>query len=391
VSVETFVLLKDLFTGIDSSTCDDWEILFIVTHNRELHELHFRLSQTAFEAGEYWRATEELAPGNWEHLVKQSEAILQSRFEVTKRLKMTLLLLDWISGMSLQRLELKYSQFYRDKSYSGAIRGLAENAGWMLRLLADLAAVRHESAETVHRLQTLAKMVLYGVIDSGVELAALHVSGLTRIMVMQLANAGYTTEEQILEAELEDLSRVIPREIAFRLQDRLYRKYSRTETRHLVDQKLRLERLGYDSTFLKQVYGASDLYEFDEALMQLFRTPHLKLLLTDVIATGDQSASREQHKDYTLEQEQGTLYMRILPPNMREIDEGQFGNLFALGGLHGPTGFVLIGRPDFTESTYAKARQFSAAYGKPILLYPAYEICERYVLALEAEKHFSFA
>jgi hypothetical protein len=125
--------------------------------------------------------------------------------------------------------------------------------------------------------------------------------------------------------------------------------------------------------------------------MQLFRTPHLKLLLNDVIGSGEQPASREQHKDYTLEQEQGTLYMSILPPNMRDINEGQFGNLFARGGLHDPAGFVLIGRPDFTETTYAKARQFSAAYGKSILLYPAYEICERYVLALEGEKHFSFA
>jgi len=390
VSVESFVLLKDLFASLNLAECDDWSLFFIVTHNRELAELHFRLSQTAFESGEYWRATEEIAPENWDALVKQSEMILQSRFEVTRRLKMTLLLLDWISGLSLQRLELKYSQFYRDKSYSGAIRGLAENAGWMLRLLADLAAVSHAAPETVQRLQTLSSMALYGVTDTGVELAALHVPGLTRMMVMQLARAGYSTEEQVLEAELEDLGRVIPREIAFRLQDRLYRKYSRTETRHLVDQKLRLERLGYDSAFLKQVYGASELYEFDEALMQLFRTPSLNLLLSDILRSYEQPpAAAQAGRDYVLEQAQGAFIIRILPPNIREIDDTQFGNLFALGASYEPRGFILIGRPDFSEAAYNKARQFSAAYNKQILLYPAYEICERYVSALEGKSAFS--
>jgi hypothetical protein len=216
-------------------------------------------------------------------------------------------------------------------------------------------------------------------------------------MVMQLARSGYSTEEHVLEAELEDLGRIIPREVAFRLQDRLYRKYSRTETRHLVDQKLRLERLGYESAFLKQVYGAADLYEFDAALMQLFQTPRLKLLLNAVIGSGkaslsagEQPQSSQKHgRDYTLEDKQGTLFVRILPPNIREIDEQQFGTVFALGGMHEPRGFILIGRPDFSEATYAKARKFSTAYGKPILLYPAYEICERYVQALEGKAPFA--
>jgi hypothetical protein len=55
---------------------------------------------------------------------------------------------------------------------------------------------------------------------------------------------------------------------------------------------------------------------------------------------------------------------------------------------HNPAGFVLIGRPDFTETAYSKARQFAATYSKQILLYPAYEICERYVRALEGTTEF---
>lgn len=387
VSVESFVLLKDLFAAIDPAACPDWTLVFLVTHNREVEDLHFRLSQAAFEAGEYWRATEEIAPEGWEELARRSENILQSRFEVTKRLKMTMLLLDWINGLSLQRLEVKYSRFYRDKSYSGAIRGLAENAGWMLRLLADLAAVQHADPAVVRRLSTLARMVLYGVVDSGVELAELRVPGLTRMMVLHLARHGYTTEEQVMEADLADLEHLIPKAVAFRLQDRLYRKYSRAETRHLVDQKLRLERLGYDSAVLKQVYGAADLGEFDDALLRIFRTPALKLIFSDLRPDAAPDAARP-NRDYVLETERGAYVLRILPPNARDIDDDGFGRLFARGAAVEPQGFLLIGRPDFTEATRARARQFSAAYGKPVRLYPAYEVCERYVQALEGESDF---
>jgi replicative superfamily II helicase len=399
VSVETFVTLIQLFSEIDPANCDPWEIVFIVTHNRELEELHFRLSQAAYESGEYWRAIQECNPSNWETLVKKSEEIFQSRFEVVKRMKMSLLLLDWMSGMNLQQLEIKYSQFYRDKSYSGTIRGLAENAGWMIRLLADVAAIRHEQQSTVHRLRTLSKMVLYGVEETGIELASLHVPGLTRPIVMRLAQEGYTREEHVLDAELEELGRVIPKEIAFRLQDKLYRKYSRTETRHLVDQKLRLERMGYDSALLKQVYAASDLEQFHEALRQLLRSPQITLILNEIGEYPIKPVSKEEPtpspsqeglygRDYTVEQETGTIFVRILPPNVRDISEEHFGNLFTLGIKYTPAGFVLIGRPDFSESAYTKARQFSDAYSKPVLLYPAYEICERYVQALEGMAEF---
>ncbi len=385
VSVESFVLLQTLFQQLDAESVDFWGILFPAVHNREIEDLHFRLSQTAYESGEYWRALRELQAHNYEALTQRSEEILQSRFEVTKRIKMSLLLLDWIQGLSLQELELKYGQFYQDKSYSGVIRSLAENVAWMLRLLKDIAVVRQADLALVQKLQLLSKMVLYGVDERAVELAALYVPGLTRAMLMRLADAGYSREEHVLEAELEELMRVLPREIAFRLQDRLYKKYSRTETRHLTDQKLRLERLGYDPTLVNRIYSASDFTEFHEALIQLFRTPQLKLLLQELVSA---HASERFGKDYLLEGEKGRTLLRILPPNLQEVDEEHFANLLSCGVKYNPAGFVLIGRPDFTEASYSAARQFSESYSKTLRLYPAYDICERYVQILEGTQTF---
>ena len=385
VSAESFVLLNGSFEQLDPERCDFWELLFLALHNRELEELHFRLSQTAYESGEYWRALRELQNHNYESPTQRSEEILQSRFEVTKRIKMSLLLLDWIRGISLQKLELKYSQFYRDKSYSGVIRSLAENVGWMLRVLTDIAVARQAELVLIQKLQTLSKMVLHGVDDRAVELAALYVPGLTRAMLMRLAEAGYTREEHVLEAELEDLIRVLPREIAFRLQDRVYRKYSRTETRHLMDQKLRLERLGYDTGLLDRIYSASEFMEFHEALLQLLQTPQVRLMLQELISSHD---TKRFGKDYLLDGETGRTLVRILPPELQELDEDHFANLLSCGVKHNPARFILIGRPDFTEASYSAARQFSESYSKTLQLYPAYEICERYVLALEGDAAF---
>jgi hypothetical protein len=75
---------------------------------------------------------------------------------------------------------------------------------------------------------------------------------------------------------------------------------------------------------------------------------------------------------------------------MRELSDEQFGNLLTTGMKHTPAGFVLIGRPDFTESTYTNAQQFSKTYSKPLTLLPAYEVCERYVKSLEGKTPFGF-
>ncbi len=383
VSVESFVLLKRFFQHCDPEACDVWEFLFIAVHNRELDDLHFRLAQTAYESGEYWRVLREVHAGSCESLTQYSEALLQSRFEVTRRVKMSLLLLDWIQGKSLHELEVKYGQFYRDKSYSGVIRSLAENVAWILRILQEIAVARGLRSDVVEQLHRLSKMVLFGVEDRAVELAELYVPGLTRGMLMRLAEHGYTREEHVLEADLEELMRVLPREIAFRVQERVYKKYRRTESRRLMDQKLRLELLGYDTKRLSRIYSASNLTEFHEALVQLFQSPQVTLLLQDVGST-----SEDWGKDYLLEEERGRTLLRILPPQLHELNEDDCATLFSRGIQYNPTRFLLIGRPDFTEASYRLGQQFAKSYHKEVLLYPAYEICERYVLALEGTADF---
>ena len=378
VSAESLIALLRFADLLDFAACEPYDILFVAAHNHELDDLHFRLSQEEFESGEYWRAARERHPETYERLARRSEALLQSRFETTKRIKMALLLTDWIAGISLQRLELTYSRFFRDKSQSGVIRGLAENAGWMIRLLADVAAARHADDAAAQRLLRLSQQVLFGVQAQGIALAALRVAGLTRAMIGRLIDAGYTSEESLLDAELDSLARVIPKEIAFRLQERVFKKYSRAETRSMTDQKLRLERLGYDAALLTQLYSAATLDELHDAALRLFRAPQCHLFVRELPPQGNQFGC-----DEAIEQERGALFIRVLPPNVRELSDEQLGNLLAAGMACQPVEFIVIGRPDFTEATRAKAQQFASMYGKPLRLLPVYALCERYVQVLE--------
>ena len=134
-------------------------------------------------------------------------------------------------------------------------------------------------------------------------------------------------------------------------------------------------------------------------MLQLLRSPQIKLILNEVGEYSPAPLSKEEPtpspsqegiygRDYTVEQENGTIFVRILPPNVRDLSEEHLGNLFTLGMKHSPKGFVLIGRPDFTEAAYTKAQQFSTTYSKHVLLYPAYEICERYIQTLEGTATF---
>ena len=385
VSAESMAVLTRFSEALDLAAFEAWELLFVVAHNNELADLHFRLSQEEYESGDYWRAIRERYPDSCEPLLKKSEEFLQNRFETTRRIKMALMLADWVAGTSLQRLEITYSKYFRDKSYSGVIRGLSENAAWMIRLLADIATARHADAALIRRLQRFAKQTLYGVPDDGIEIAALRVAGLTRAMISRLVHAGYSSEEQLLEAELDSLARVIPQEVAFRLQDRVYKKYSRIETRHLVDHKLRLERLGYDAGLLMRLYSAVTLQELRDAITVFFRAPQINLFVRELPQQDERFGS-----DYAIEQERGALFVRVLPPNQRELDDEQIGNLLAVGLAAQPLAFVVIGRPDFTEATQTKAQQFAAVYGKPLHLCPVYALCERYVQALEGKQAFTF-
>jgi len=426
VSIFSFLNLLQLLPEVNPLDYHPWELLFLATHNREIEELYFRLSLAAFESGEYPRAVQDLNPPNWVTLLKKSEELLGDRYETTRHLKMSLVLLDWMEGIDLREIEFKYNKDYPDKAYGGVIRSLAENSSWMLETLAEIADAKQYDAEFVRGLKILSRRVLYGVREEEVELAELRVPGLTRENLHRLAQWGYTSLEAFAEAEIGDLQRIIPRELALQMKEALQRKLTQGERQRMESQRLRLEKLGLDASPLMNLYRSADLKSFAESVANLIRNLKREWVLqrvgkseegVDYILRPDRRdpvvgrpAAPLRIKDpgapYVPLDERGPEpgagnkeplptpgsklqapgFLRILPPQEKEISLEHIAEILSVAANYIPASIVLVGKPGFSRGATEEVQQLSQAYSVNIQLIPAQELGERYVEVLEGQR-----
>jgi replicative superfamily II helicase len=379
VSLFSFLNLLQLLPEINPSAYHLWELLFLAVHNREIEELHFRLSPTEFDSGEYIQDIQNINPPNWESLLKKSEDLLGDRYETAKRLRMSCTLLDWIQGMDLREIELKYNRGYQDKAYSGVIRTLAENSSWMLETLAEVAEAKRYDAAFVQNLKALSRRVLYGVSEEAIALAELRVPGLTRENLYRLAQWGYTSPETLAEASVDDLQRIISRSLAVKIKEALQKKPAQKSFQGVEGQKMRLEKLGLDPALLLRVYEASELKPFAESVADLIR--NLK-----IPSTPKNVGELEGSIDYTLQDAKATIFLRVLPPQEKEISLERIAEVLSTAAKYIPISIIIIGKPGFSTDALGEAKQLSQAYSVHVQLIAAYELGERYVEVLEGQR-----
>ncbi len=379
VSIFSFLNLLQLLPEIHPSDYHPWELLFLATHNREIEELHFRLPLSTLDSGEYIRDLQDLNLPHWENLLQKSEELFGDRYETIKRLKMSLILLDWIQGTDLREIELKYNRDYQDKAYSGVIRTLAENSSWMLETLAEVATAKHYDVEFVRNLKVLSRRVLYGIHEEEVALAELRIPGLTRENLHRLAQWGYTSPEAVAKADVEILQRIIPRELAVKIKEVLQKKPTLKGFQGMENQKLRLEKLGLETSFLLRMYQAETLTDLAESIVRLLQ--HLKV--PSILKKVGESDSG---MDYTLRDDKAVIFLRILPPQEKEIPLNQIAEVLSKAARFIPLSIVIIGKPGFGQEALEEARQLSQAYSVNIQPFSVYDLGEQYVEILEGQR-----
>jgi replicative superfamily II helicase len=379
VSIFSFLNLLQLLPEIHPSDYHPWELLFLATHNREIEELHFRLPLSTLDSGEYIRDLQDLNLPHGENLLQRSEELFGDRYETIKRLKMSLILWDWIQGTDLREIELKYNRDYQDKAYSGVIRALAENSSWMLETLAEVAMAKHYEVEFVRNLKILSRRVLYGIHEEEVALAELRIPGLTRENLHRLSQWGYTSPEAVAKADVEILQRIIPRELAVKIKEILQKKPASKGFQGMENQKLRLEKLGLETSFLLNVYQAETLTDLAESIGRLLQ--HL-----EVPSTFKKVGEADSGMDYTLRDDKAVIFLRVLPPQEKEIPLNQVAEVLSKAARFIPLSIVIIGKPGFSQEALEEARQLSQAYSVNIQPLSVYDLGERYVEILEGQR-----
>jgi replicative superfamily II helicase len=379
VSIFSFLNLLQLLPAIDPSDYHPWELLFLATHNREIEELHFRLPLSTLDSGEYIQDLQNLNLPHWENLLRKSEDLFGDRYETVKRLKMSLILWDWIQGIDLREIELKYNRDYQDKAYSGVIRTLAENSSWMLETLAEVATAKHYEVEFVRNLKILSRRVLYGVGEEEVALAELRIPSLTRENLHRLSQWGYTSVEALAKAEVEVLQRIIPRELAVKIKDVLQKRPASRGLLGVENQKLRLEKLGVETSFLLNMYQAETLADLAESIVRLLQHLEIPSILKKV---GESETSR----DYTLRDDKAVIFLRVLPPQKKEVPLNQVAEVLSKAARFIPLSIVILGKPGFNQEALEEAKRLSQAYSVNIQPLSVYDLGERYVEILEGQR-----
>jgi len=175
----------------------------------EIEEVYLFVSRSEIRNHVWSRAlmqaveTDGLSADSWVRGLLNSPAVLLPAHHAA--FKKSILLRDWAAGESWSYLEKRYGV------YSGLITRLAEDAAWLIGCLTEAVAGRAVHTETLHRLVTLQKQVLYGIPASGLEWADfLRRRELTRSQVLSLIQAGYPSPAKIREEDREALQALLP-------------------------------------------------------------------------------------------------------------------------------------------------------------------------------------
>jgi helicase len=147
----------------------------------------------------------------------------------TQLVKLSLLLMDWITPQSTLDLENKYL------CRSGQIDQIGKKASWLLDAASGIARVlnlNHKfpppltaggkgEGDIVRFLKNLSQETSFGVDQRGLSLAKQRVPGLGRDCIWNLVQNDFHSKKKIKEAKLTDLEKFIPIRVAERLKEKV--------------------------------------------------------------------------------------------------------------------------------------------------------------------------
>ena len=117
----------------------------------------------------------------------------------------------WISPSETKDVENEYF------IYSGAIKRVGEDFGWLAETLADLAREMKWPEKIVKRIEVPSQRLIYGVSAEGLPLSQIRLRGLGRTYIAQLVREGYDKPESIGDLPPGELERILPKRLAQRL------------------------------------------------------------------------------------------------------------------------------------------------------------------------------
>lgn len=218
----TAALFHEFCSCPRAAACTPFEVIAVCAFTPDGRDFPLGLTEREAAGHVFPRmlaARADLEPGTMpaplNRLLTPSGGFAQADAEALKK---TFVAEAWISHEPTRDIE------ERLRLYAGTMASLAAHLGWLAQALAACAATLGAREETRMRIARVAARLPDGVEDSGVALASLGVSGLTRMHIAALVREGYDSAAAVAESSRTVLEQILPATLAAELLDAARRK-----------------------------------------------------------------------------------------------------------------------------------------------------------------------
>ncbi len=370
LSTDSFILLVDALREKNQLPLVD--ALFIATLTSESTQIRFPFSTQEFRQRIYVNRLEAVLQGETtvEFLVRWGlRDYAAYDYDIVKRIKMVLAAREWICGRRTREIERNY------QLGAGSLRNMGGSLSWIMDVMAAISAVMNGDAAMTHDLGQLTECLAHGVAAEGIFLARLGVPGLGRDGIGRLIAAGFTSEDAVLDAPAGAFQGVLRARVAEKLRGAVEHRVANTLERRKREHIRRIEAVHGDGQIVRNLYEREG-EELERVIADLFRPPLYDKLCERI------TKQREGEPDLLLHTGNGPLAVQITAREEGQVKMKKAVEVVGQSARFRPSGYLVIGRPEFHGLALQAARDHAEA-GTNFKLITVTDLCEIYIRVLE--------
>ena len=262
---------------------------------------------------------------------------------LVRSLKTTRMLMRWIEGVPYSDLS-PYGPH-------GIIKRNAETIGWIMKGMARIAEkpLFNLPYEFVRFLRILAERLFQGVPESALSIMRMKMPQVQRHRAIALAETGFKTIDQIIEAKPEDLMKAkgISEKLALQIKKSVENYIDDKNLFAYHRQRRTAQSLGKNPTIIDRLYTEKG-DNFGRVVNEIFKD-YLGLSSAFV---GDAS---EHEVDVVIETKEGKIAVEAKRLERRNVSAREAEEVIGKGARHKPIAHVTVGYPDFADEAMRNA------------------------------------
>lgn len=332
-----------------------------------------RLRGFEYNSGMYQQALAQIAANEdvgplLDYLASRPNEIA---YEQCVTLRRSLACYAWISSIPIRRIEANFPGIT-----IGSIRNTAQVCAWLISFLEDLARTVEPNSERNAVFGELAERLSHGATKESLALCRIRRSGLSRDERNHLVSQGIKTIDDILERKPEEIP------LSHRKASRLIGACEETiedsiERRKRLQQS-RLRSLGLDTSILAKLYERTGK-QLEILVDDLLKKPFVTLTCRRV------TVQKEGDPDHLLyDSEERVFAIQTTAREKKNVAMRKATSVIGQSSKYQPSGYIVIGRPDF-EALAIKDADSQVAAGRNYKLIPVFVLAEAYVLVHEGK------